>query len=77
MDRVRARAADRSTAVLRHLVEGGMVSGPRISSASFGGYHPAVPEKSALNRRVDIVVLTELPGDSAALIPEVVAEQTH
>ena len=68
-------AGARSTAVLRRLVETDTIAADRISSTSFGGVHPAVAGESALNRRVDIVVLTDLAGDVAALIPEAVASQ--
>ena len=66
-------AGARSTAVLRRLVENDIIAPERISSTSFGGVHPVVNAESALNRRVDIVVLTDLSGDAAALIPAVVA----
>lgn len=65
-------AGDRSTAVLRQLIDGNYVPGPNISAVSFGGYHPVVGEKSALNRRVDIVILTDLDAEASALIPSVV-----
>lgn len=67
-------AGARSTAVLRRLVETDVIAPDRISSTSFGGVHPTVEGESALNRRVDIVVLTELTGPAASLIPGVVAE---
>ena len=68
-------AGARSTAVLRRLVETGVIAPDRISSTSFGGVHPEVAGESALNRRVDIVVLTELSGSAASRLPEVVAER--
>jgi chemotaxis protein MotB len=66
-------AGARSTAVLRRLVENDTVAPDRISSTSYGGVHPAVQAESALNRRVDIVILTDLPADTAALIPDAAA----
>lgn len=69
-------AGARSTAVLRRLVETGVIAAERISSTSYGGVHPAVAEESALNRRVDIVVMTELDGAAASLLPEAAAEKT-
>jgi chemotaxis protein MotB len=66
-------AGARSTAVLRRLVETGIIAPERISSTSYGGVHPEVAGESALNRRVDIVVLTDLDGAAASLIPGVVA----
>ena len=68
-------AGARSTAVLRRLVETNVIAAERISSTSYGGVHPEVAEESALNRRVDIVVLTELTGSAASLIPEVVSQK--
>jgi chemotaxis protein MotB len=68
-------AGARSTAVLRRLVETNVIAAERISSTSYGGVHPEVEGESALNRRVDIVVLSELPGAAAARIPEVISEQ--
>jgi len=68
-------AGARSTAVLRRLVETGTIAPERISSTSYGGVHPEVSGESALNRRVDIVILTELSGETAALIPEVATEE--
>jgi len=68
-------AGARSTAVLRRLVETDIISPDRISSTSYGGVRPVIDGESALNRRVDIVVLTDLPAAAAALIPEVVAQK--
>jgi len=68
-------AGARSTAVLRRLVETNVIAAERISSTSYGGVHPEVAEESALNRRVDIVVLTELDGSAASLLPEAAAEE--
>jgi chemotaxis protein MotB len=68
-------AGARSTAVLRRLVETGVIAPDRISSTSFGGVHPEVAGESALNRRVDIVVMTDLPAATADRIPEVVAHK--
>lgn len=70
-------AGARSTAVLRRLVETGVIAPERISSTSYGGVRPEVDSESALNRRVDIVVLTELPEEAAALIPQAVADEKH
>ena len=68
-------AGARSTAVLRRLVETGVIAPDRISSTSYGGVHPEVAGESALNRRVDIVVLTELSGPAAERLPEVIADR--
>jgi chemotaxis protein MotB len=66
-------AGDRSVRVLRHLVENGTIPAERISAVSYGGVDPVITEESALNRRVDIVVLTNLPATAAELVPGVVA----
>lgn len=66
-------AGARSITVLRHLVETNVIAAERISAVSYGGVDPVVADQSALNRRVDIVVLTDLPGSAASLIPGVVA----
>lgn len=66
-------AGARSTAVLRRLVETDTIAADRISSTSYGGVRPEVNGESALNRRVDIVVLTALPADTAALLPAAAA----
>ena len=70
-------AGERSITVLRHLVERGVIDGSRISATSFGGARPEVDGQSDLNRRVDIVVLTDLDAEAAALIPEVAAGAEH
>lgn len=65
-------AASRSTAVLRHLVESDGVDATKISAVSFGSARP-VPGDYAVQRRVDIVVLSDLPEAAKAPIPKVVA----
>lgn len=62
-------AGERSVAVLRYLVDRGVIAGDRISATSFGGSDPAVPDASPQNRRVDIVVLNGLDSEAAAFVP--------
>lgn len=70
-------SSGRATNVLRYLVESTGVAGNRIGSVGFGSARPLVPEVSpeaqAANRRVDIVVLSDLPEAVRALIPDVVS----
>lgn len=54
-------AAARATSVLRHLVEVSGVPGERISGTTYGSARPSTDGDPALNRRVDIVVLTTDP----------------
>jgi chemotaxis protein MotB len=67
----------RATQVLRDLVERGGIAQERIQAVGFGSSRPLAPgtspEELALNRRVDIVVLTTQSEEVSALIPGVVA----
>jgi chemotaxis protein MotB len=65
-------AGARGTAVLRYLVETDGIDPARISATSFGSARPS-PGDPALSRRVDIVLLTNLPDAAAALIPQALA----
>ena len=62
----------RATAVLRHLVEADGVPAERIAAVGFGSARPiadgAAPEDLSMNRRVDIVVLSQQPDKVRALI---------
>jgi chemotaxis protein MotB len=72
-------AAARSTGVLRYLVERTGMSQSRIYSSSYGSARPLKPGMSAdeykLNRRVDIVVLSDAPEDVRNLIAKVLAAE--
>ncbi|HUU45408.1 MAG TPA: flagellar motor protein MotB [Acidobacteriota bacterium] len=52
----------RATSVLRYLVDSAAVSPGRVSAVGFGEFRPVAPntspEQMALNRRVDLVILT-------------------
>jgi chemotaxis protein MotB len=67
----------RATQVLRDLVERGGIAQDRIQAVGFGSSRPLAPGTSpdelALNRRVDIVVLTNQSEEVSSLIPGVVA----
>jgi chemotaxis protein MotB len=71
-------ASGRATNVLRHLVEWTGVPATRIGAVGFGSARPLVeevsPEAQATNRRVDIVVLSDLPEAVRSLIPEVMSQ---
>ncbi|WP_167138822.1 flagellar motor protein MotB [Diaminobutyricimonas sp. TR449] len=68
----------RSTSVLRHLVESGGIAKNRIASVGFGDSRPEAggssPEELALNRRVDIMVLSAQPETVRELFATVQAE---
>lgn len=70
-------SSGRATQVLRHLVERGGVPGPRIQSVGFGSSRPvtlgATPADLALNRRVDVVVLSRQSEAVRELLPELAA----
>jgi chemotaxis protein MotB len=67
----------RAITVLRYLNEVGRIPGQRLSAAAFGHEVPLVdpskPGSQDINKRVDIVVLSELPEASRALLDDVAA----
>lgn len=63
-------AAARATSVLRHLVEACGMPGDKISGTTFGSARPSSDGDPALNRRVDIVVLTTDPEGLAQELAE-------
>ncbi|GAA4362371.1 OmpA/MotB family protein [Paeniglutamicibacter cryotolerans] len=63
-------SASRATRVLRNLVEDGGVKAPRISSVGYGDARPIAGRKNlSLNRRVDVVVLSNQPESVRNLLP--------
>ncbi|HEV7204481.1 MAG TPA: flagellar motor protein MotB [Jatrophihabitans sp.] len=66
----------RASAVVRYLASAG-VSPSRLSAVGFSDQRPLYPASDpravALNRRVEIVVLTSLPSEAAALLPAAAA----
>jgi chemotaxis protein MotB len=62
----------RASGVVRYLVERGLASN-RMSAAGFAGTRPLIPPSDPrsvnMNRRVDIVVLSNLPPEERALLP--------
>ena len=73
-------SAGRAARVLRQLVGQGGVSQAAISAVGFGSARPSSTGSTqtdmAQNRRVDIVVLSALPEEVRAIIPEVVEKSS-
>jgi len=69
-------SADRATQVLRHLVERDGLPPGRVSAVGYGDARPVAggldDASLALNRRVDLVVLSEAPESVRRLVPTVV-----
>jgi chemotaxis protein MotB len=72
-------ASARSTAVLKYLVSSNGVAGGQIYSSSYGSARPLAADMPQslwpLNRRVDIVVLTEGSDSVKAVMAEVLAAE--
>ncbi|MGN6250505.1 MAG: OmpA/MotB family protein [Marmoricola sp.] len=68
-------SAARAATVLRRLNEADHVPDRRLTLAAFGHERPLVPpsrpDAAALNKRVDIVVLTRLPEETRSLLDDV------
>lgn len=66
-------SADRATKVLRRMVEHGQIAPTRVRAVGYGDAYPAATEGEDaldLNRRVDVVVLSEQPEQVRELLPE-------
>ena len=67
----------RASTVVRYLAGKGIAEG-RLGAAGYADTRPLVPLSNpnwiTMNRRVDIVVLTMLPADQAALLPSAAGE---
>jgi len=74
-------SAARAVTVLRHLNEEDGVPAGRLTASAFGHTRPLVdpskPGSQAVNKRVDIVVLSTLPSDTRALIQDVLKARTN
>lgn len=72
-------SAARATGVLRDLVERGGMPGDHVQSVGFGSSRPlakgGTDQDLALNRRVDIVVLSNADQDVSALMPALAKAQ--
>lgn len=73
-------SSGRATQVLRRLVEFGGVGQERVAAVGYGSARPTATgdglEDMAMNRRVDLVVLSELPESVRSLIPGIVSDST-
>jgi chemotaxis protein MotB len=71
-------SAARAVTVLRRLNEADRVPTDRLTAAAFGHTRPLVdpaqPGSQAVNKRVDIVVLSTLPSDTRAVMKDVLAD---
>lgn len=72
-------SAARAVTVLRHLNEVGEIPAGRLSAAAYGHevplVDPARPGSQRVNKRVDIVVLSDLPAGTRELLDDVAARQ--
>ena len=70
-------SSDRATKVLRHFVENDGLAADRVEATGFGDARPIADgtdeESLAMNRRVDVVVLSSAPETVRALVPAVAA----
>ena len=70
----------RAITVLRRLNEVSGVPTDRLTASAFGHTKPLIdpskPNSQALNKRVDIVVLSDLPSETRALIKDVLKDRT-
>jgi chemotaxis protein MotB len=71
-------STDRATQVLRHFVEANGLPAGRVAAVGFGDARPITagtdPASLAMNRRVDIVVLSSAPEQVRALVPGFVGQ---
>ncbi|MFC6288128.1 flagellar motor protein MotB [Nocardioides sp. GCM10027113] len=72
-------SAARAITVLRHLNEVGRIPEPRLTAAAYGHEKPLIdpdePGSQAVNKRVDVVVLSDLPPETRALLDDVAASR--
>ncbi|MET0934126.1 MAG: flagellar motor protein MotB [Mycetocola sp.] len=72
-------SSGRSVQVLRHLVEQRAIPADRVASVGYGSAHPlatgASSDELALNRRVDVVALSDQPESIRQLLPGLIAER--
>ena len=72
-------SAARAITVLRHLNEVGGLPNERMTASAFGHEKPLIdpskPGSQRINKRVDIVVESDLPAETRALLDDVVANQ--
>jgi chemotaxis protein MotB len=72
-------SAARAITVLRHFNELGRIPNDRMTASAFGHEKPLVdpskPGSQRINKRVDIVVQSDLPPETRALLDDVVADR--
>ncbi|TDE98647.1 hypothetical protein EXU48_00030 [Occultella glacieicola] len=73
-------SSGRATQVVRHMIATGGIGPERIAAVGFGDSRPladgSAPDALAMNRRVDIVVLSDAPESVRALLPQLLSEGT-
>jgi chemotaxis protein MotB len=73
-------SAIRATTVLRHLAEADGIPETRMSAAGFGSTRPLVPDSDrsyvTVNRRVDIILLSDASAKANELLPGIEAAAT-
>lgn len=71
----------RATTVLRHLAETDGLAEARLSAAGFAATRPLIPDSDpasvSVNRRVDIVVLSDASSEANAQLPGLAAEDAR
>lgn len=74
-------SAARAVNVLRHLNEQDHISGGRLSATGFGHTkpleNPKTPGSQQINKRVDIVVLSQAPAETRALYQQAYQDLQH
>jgi chemotaxis protein MotB len=74
-------SAARAITVLRYLSERGGIPGARMSASAYGHEEPLVdpaePGSQRVNKRVDVVVLPDLPAETRELLDDVVQQQQN
>ncbi|WP_154792074.1 flagellar motor protein MotB [Occultella kanbiaonis] len=73
-------SSGRATQVVRHLIGTGGIGPERIAAVGFGDSRPLAdgsdPDALAMNRRVDIVVLSDAPESVRQLLPELLSQES-
>lgn len=71
-------ASGRATRVVRYFVENAAIAAPRVAAVGFGSARPITDRTDeagmALNRRVDLVVVSDEPEAIRSLLPQLYAE---
>jgi chemotaxis protein MotB len=71
-------SSGRSVQVLRHLVEERAIPAERVAAVGYGSAHPlatgGTADELALNRRVDVVALSDQPESVRQMIPGLIAD---